>query len=738
MAEPSRRIKRVHGGLLPSAVPAGQGRDQSGFAALSAGFGAVSSAAEQIRALRDASDRTRVQSEMNQAVRDEADERRQGIADGSIDPAQFEAGDDLDFYADDRIAKLEARFADIQSKSSNAADQARLDLVKQETVGALKSELQIQQVAALATRVAHDQTQAANAIGADVGTGVTSFEVGLVGLSDLRESAPLSAERQRELEVKQTTNLALGGVAGAITRAAFDDAIDIIDHPDTIDAMSSKDREILRAQVIRAEKKHRSDIVSAMNTKNTLLIDTYEREIDHEDPTAAIRFRQDKKLLPEQKAELEIVLRDKEEWRFAVDRDLAIRRTDPHSLSAARHKELDDIIFNGLYREIKEEDLSRSDESALALADFWFVKYSGGLPAPSTYSRMMSAVDTPTAESLEYMMTMVGAIKQDHPNLLAARADMDPVRKLYHETQILTEMGLPIAEIAATRLAERNRSDQEQKRIAADWALITEKEKQDQFDSAVGQGWFFQMDRVGYDTPAAIQLRSTWATFYATAHQQTGSRKLATVRATSWLNAEWGTFRMSPITGLDIPKPMRYPPNQFVQDFDKMGGTWWQEEIGKDLTELGYLSGTSPDQLARVTFYVTDQTRATLYDNTAEDVEYRGVQYGVKVDGEPHTIDNGELLHVGSLFPESAHRKIGAQRKLDAHNEFENAVDVQNVRRESGVAVSKKLSGLLRESTQFIMDKGGHTLQYGTPSKYGAEDVITQRELDKRRAEQNK
>jgi hypothetical protein len=178
---------------------------------------------------------------------------------------------------------------------------------------------------------------------------------------------------------------------------------------------------------------------------------------------------------------------------------------------------------------------------------------------------------------------------------------------------------------------------------------------------------------------------------------------------------------------------MRYPPNQFVQDFDKMGGTWWQEEIGKDLTELGYISGTSPDQLARVTFYITDQTRATLYDNTPEDVEYRGVQYGVKVDGEPHTIDNGELLHVGSQFPESAQRKIGAQRNLDKYNEFENAVDVKAERTKGG-----KLAGLLRESTQLIMSTGGRALQYGTPTKFGAEDVITQRELDSRRAEQSK
>ncbi len=732
MAESSRRIKRVRGGLLPSGVPAGLGRDQSGFAALAGGFGAVRTAADQIQELRDASDRTRVQGELNQAVRDEAAANRQGIADGSIDPAQFEAGDDLDFYVDDRIAKLESRFAEITGKTGNRADQERLDQVKQETISATREQAQIQQVAALATRVAQDQAEASNAIAADVGDGSASYDLGLVRNEELREAAPLSAERRRELEVKQTTGLALAGVTGAITRAAFDDAIDIIDHPKTIDAMSANDRETLRARVLRAEKQHTANIASGMESRNKLLVDKYEREIDREEHTDDIRIRQDPRLLPEQKDELTIAIRDKREWRIAVDRDLAIRRTDPHALPAARHKELDDIVFNKIYRDVKEVNPDMPDESALALADFWFVTDSGGLPAPSSYSRMMAAVDAPTDENLEYIMTMVGAINQDHPNLLAARADMDPVRKLYHETQILTEMGLPVEEVAATRQAERNRSKQQQDMIAAEWALITEEEKQDQFDSAVGQGWFFQMDRVGYDTPAAMQLRSTWATFYATAFQQTGSRKLATVRATSWLNAEWGTFRMSPITGLDLPKPMRYPPNQFVQDFDNLDGKWWPQDIGQDLVELGYLSSTSPDQLARVTFYVTDLTRATLYDNTPENVKYRGVQYGVKIDGEPHTIDTGELLHVGAVFPESAHRKIEAQRNLDRYNKFENGADVSAARKKGG-----KLIGLALEAQQSTLDKGLRALQYGTPSKYGAEDVIMQRELDSRRARQN-
>jgi len=177
---------------------------------------------------------------------------------------------------------------------------------------------------------------------------------------------------------------------------------------------------------------------------------------------------------------------------------------------------------------------------------------------------------------------------------------------------------------------------------------------------------------------------------------------------------------------------MRYPPNQFVQDFDKLDGTWWQKNVGQDLTELGYLSGTSPDQLARVTFYITDQTRATLYDNTPEDVKYKGVQYGVKIDGEPHVIDNGELLHVGAVFPDSAHSKIEAQRSLDRYNTFENGADVVLARKKGG-----KLMGLAKEAEQLILDRGMRALQYGTPSKFGAEDVIAQRELDKRRAEQN-
>ena len=131
MVEISRRVKRVRGGLLPSSFPAGHGRDQSGFATLASGFKAAQTVADQIRQLRDASDRTRVQSEINQAVRDEAAERRQGIADGSLDPAQFESGDDLDFYESDRIANLQSRFDYIQSKSGNIADQEKLDTEKQ-------------------------------------------------------------------------------------------------------------------------------------------------------------------------------------------------------------------------------------------------------------------------------------------------------------------------------------------------------------------------------------------------------------------------------------------------------------------------------------------------------------------------------------------------------------------------------------------------------------------------------
>ena len=737
MAAPSRKVERVHGGLLPSGVPGGFGKDQSGFAALSAGFGAVSTAADQIKALRDASDRTRVQTEINQAIRDEADERRQGIADGSLDPAQFEAGDDLDFYAGDRIANLEARFTEIQSKTGNFADQDKLDLVKQDTVGALRSELQIQQVAALATRVAQDQAKAANAIGADVGDGTTSYDVGLAKNEVLRESAPLSAERQRELEVKQTTGLALAGVTGAITRAAFDDAIAMIDHPKTIDAMSAKDRETLRASVLRAEKKHRSDIVSAMNTKNTLLIDTYEREIDHEDPTAAIRFRQDKKLLPEQKAELEIVLRDKEEWRFAVDRDLATKRTDPHSLPDARHKELDNIEFNKLYRNTLVANPDLSPEAALRIADFRFAGASGGLPAPTTYSRMLAAADNPTVESLEYLMTMVPKIGVNYPNLLASRADMDGVRALYHETQIHTEMGIPIEETVASRQAERNRSKQQQEMIDANWALITEQEKADDFDFAVGQDWIFSGNKVGYETPADMKIRSTWATMFATAFQQTGSRKLATARASSWLNARWGSFSMSPIISVDEIPPMEYPPDKFVQDIDKLGGKWWHEDTGADLVNLGFIRDTSPQELARISIYVTDQTRATLHDTTDAKTPYHGIRYGVKIDGEVKLLKNGQLLHIGAVFPESAHYRIEVQREEDRYNEFENGADVAAARKKGkavGGKAGDKFAGYAKEAEQFVVDTGIRMLQYeGRPTKGLAEDVIMQRELDKRR-----
>ncbi len=737
MAEPSRRVERVHGGLLPSGVPADLGRDQSGFAALSRGFSDVGTVADQISALRDASDRTRVQGELNQAVRDEAAENRQGIADGSIDPAQFDAGDDLDFYVDDRVAKLESRFAEIARNTDNTFELEKLDRAKQEIISATREQAQIQQVAALATRVAQDQAEAANSIGADVGIGEKTFELGLAQLSDLRESAPLSAERARELEVKQTTNLVLGGVTGSITRAAFDDAIAMIDHPDTIDAMSAKDRETLRAQVIRAKERHRSDTVSKMGEKNKLLVDTYKREIDQENPTVATRIEQDKRLLPGQKDDLTILRRDKDEWRFAVDRDKAVRDTDPHSLSEKRLKELDSIEYNKLYRDTLVANPDLSPEEALRVADFRFAEASGGLPAPTTYSRMLAAADDPTVTNLEYLMTMYDRIGKDHPNLLAARADMDVVRSLYHETQIHTEMGIPIADTVATRQAERNRSKQQQEMIDANWDLITEEHKQDDFDFAVGQDWIFSGNKVGFDTLADMRIRSTWATMFATAFQQTGSRKLATARAASWLNARWGSFSMSPIISVDELPPMEYPPDKFVQDIDKLGGKWWHEDTGADLVNLGFLRDTSPQELARVTIYVTDRTRATLRDTTDAKTPYHGIQYGVKIDGEVEALKNGQLLHIGAVFPESATYKIGVRQRLDAYNEYENGADVADARKKGKAVAGKagdKLAGYAKEAEQFVLDTGMRMLQYeGRPTKGLAEDLITQRELDKRR-----
>lgn len=737
MAEPSRRTKRVHGGLLPSSYPSGFGRDQSGFAALSRGFESVRTVADQITELHEVQEKTRVQAALNQAVRDEAAERRQAIADGSLDPAvaSFESGNDLDFFVDDRVENMRARLADITTSSS--LNQEMLEVRNAEILGTLRKKLQIQQVAAIATRVAKDQTEEANKIGADVGTGDKAFKLGRAQLEELWDSVPLSAAKRRELEVTGTTNLVRGGVTGAITRFAFDEAIEMIDDPDTIAAMSLNDREVLRARVLRAEKQHRADIVAKMGEQNARLVDETERKIDHEEDgyTDSILIDQDKRFLPKQKDRLVALVRDKQEWRLAVDRDLALRLTDPHSLPEARHKELDNIVFNKLYRETLKANPDMPAEAALRVADWQFVDNSGGTPAPSSYSRMLAALDNPTKEGVEYVMSMVKSIGENYPNLLAARADMDKVRSFYRETQIYAEMGIPLEEIVATRQAEQSRSPQQQQMIDDSWDLLTDENRWDDFDTARGQGWFFfQSDNVGWDAASDMRIRSTWATMYARAFQQTGSRKLATVRAASWLNTRWGSFSMSDIVHPDEVPPMEYPPDKFVQDFDKLGATWWYEDVGADLVELGHIRDTSPKELARVDIYVTDRTLATVRDPAK--AKSKVIEYGVKVDGEVKTIDNGEPLHVGSRFPDSAHYKVGVQRKLDAYNEFENGADVA-AERKKGRAVAGEagayLSGLVKEGEQLTTDASIRMSLFNRPTKSWAEDVIMQRELDDRR-----
>ena len=592
MAEPSRRVKRVHGGLLPSGYPAGFGRDQSGFAALSRGFSAVATAADQIRQLRDASDRTRVQTEINQAKRDEADERRQGIADGSIDPAQFEAGDDLDFYTDDRIANLESKFADIQSKTGSAFDREKLDLIKQDAVGALKSELQIQQVAALATRVAHDQTLAANAIGADVGTGVTSFDVGLVLLSDLMEAAPLSAERQRELDVKLTTGLVLGGVQGAINRAEFNDAIDMIDHPKTVDTMSSTARENLRAKVKSRRQTYLGIASGKAHTANALYVDSMKRDIALNElgpPVTEYDVLNDPRLAEDPGSQIELVKAVRDRNALDVDRArrLHLLATNPFALSQDERTSTGRDLQARMTNELIASGMPPDNAAMLSehdfLAEFRFA-------SQQMKGRLKNWEAHPTGENYDNLIRGVARIKQINASSLTADVGMAEVNAKAKMLSDLHAIGMSTEDVANLEIAARDMTADQKDNLAVQRKDISSADILAEMDTRLGESIWNLYGYFREDPPPEFQA-ATITLFDKFFRIGGGDREYAFAATEAARSGRWAPTSVGGF-GSDSHY-QQFPPETAVMDFEKAGGNWYYASLEEKLIEDEHISGSS-------------------------------------------------------------------------------------------------------------------------------------------------
>ncbi len=593
MAERSRKVERVSGGLLPSGVPSNLGADQSGFAALSKGFSDIGTVAAQIQGLRDAQDRTRVQAALNQAVRDESADRRQSIADGSLDPGagSFEAGDDLDFFVDDRVANLESRFAEIRRNTDNAGELERLDQVKAEQIGILRESLQIQQVSALATRVAHDQTEAANAIGADVGDGGKSFELGLVENEALREAAPLSATRRHELEMQQTSALALAGITGAIGRAEWQVAVDIIDHPDTITAMPATQRENLRTKVKSKREAYIGVASAKAHTANALYVDSMLRDIDLSEfgpPVTEYDVINDPRLAEDPGSQITLIkaVRDRE----ALDRDRArklhLLATNPFALSQ------DDRTSVGrdLQARMTNELIAGGAEPAVAamlaegnfLAEFRFA-------SSQMKGRMKSWASTPTGENYDNLIRSVAQLNHVNSNSLTADAGMADVRAKAKMVADLNAIGMSSQDIVNLEIAARDMSDSRRDSISRQREDISSVDILAEMDTRLGESIWNLYGYFREDPPPEFQAATItlFDKFFILGDGNLEYAYAATEAARSgrWAPTSAGGFSSD-------SHYIQFPPETAVEHFEKADGDWYYAALEDKLEADGHLAGS--------------------------------------------------------------------------------------------------------------------------------------------------
>ncbi len=630
MADSSRRIKRVRGGLLPTSFPAGHGRDQSGFAALSQGFGAVRTAADQIQELRDASDRTRVQGELNQVVRDEAAENRQGIADGSIDPAQFESGDDLDFYVGDRVAKLESRFAEIAVKTSNRADQERLDRVKQEIIGATREQAQIQQVAALATRVAQDQAEASNAIAADVGDGSASYDLGLVRNEELREAAPLSVERRRELEVKQTTGMALAGVTGAIERADFNLALEIIDHPSTKQAMPAAQRENLRAKMNRGRGSYLSVAKAQAHKANALYVDSIKRSIELNELGPSVTeydILTDPRLIEDPGSQLELIkaVRDRGAQDIDRARRLHLLATNPHALSQDEQTS----TARELQARMTNEYLARGlqPEVAVAMSEGDFLA-EFGFASQQMKGRLKNWAATPTGENYDNLIRGVARIKQINPSSLTADTNMAEVNAKAKMLADLHAIGMSQEDVANLEIAARDMSSDRKDDLAVQRAAISSADILSEMNTRLGESIWNLYGYFREDPPPEFQ-EATITLFDRFFVLGGGNLEYAYAATEAARSGRWAPTSAEGF-GSDSHY-MQFPPETAVEHFEKANGDWYYESLEAKLVEDGHIKGVLGTGLLRMRGVKLFSDQTTHQRMLAGEIP----TYLVEVEGEP-------------------------------------------------------------------------------------------------------
>jgi len=583
MAGPSRKVERVRGGLLPSAVPAGFGRDQSGLAALSKGFGAVRTAADQISELREASDKTRVQVEINQAVRDEAAERRLGIADGSIDPATASV--------DDHIANLESRFAEITRNTDNTFEQEKFGRVKSEQIGILREKLQIQQVAALATRVAQDQAKASNAIAADVGDGDKSYDLGLAENEALREAAPLSVERQRELEVKQTTGLALAGVTGAIERADFSSALEIIDHPDTIKAIPAAQRENLRAKMNRGRDNYLSVAKAKAHTANALYVDGVKRAIELNELGPSITeydILTDPRLIEDPGSQLELIkaVRDRGAQDIDRARRLHLLATNPHALSqdeqTSTARELQARVTNEYLARGLQPDVAAAMAEGDFLAEFRFA-------SPQMKGRMKSWAAHPTGENYENLIRAVARVKQINPSSLTADVGMAEVNAKAKMLADLDAIGMSQEDVANLEIAARDMSSDRKDDLAVQRKAISSAEILAEMNTRLGESIWNLYGYFREDPPPEMQ-EGTITLFSKFFILGGGDREYAFAATEAARSGRWAPTSVGGF-GSDSHY-QQFPPETAVHDFEKAGGNWYYASLEEKLIEDEHISGS--------------------------------------------------------------------------------------------------------------------------------------------------